>query len=56
MPQHEVDSATFLGNGGKGRVVRRDNTYLLKNSQMKGAVGHWGVMRGVLPDAVWENW
>ncbi|KAL8886177.1 MAG: hypothetical protein Q9215_006079 [Flavoplaca cf. flavocitrina] len=58
LPRHEVDAAIFLGRGnGKGeQLVRRNNTYLLRESQLSGARGHWAVMRSVVPDAVWENW
>lgn len=41
---------------GKGRVLRRGQTDWLKGSQMRSAIGHWYVMRKVLPDIVWENW
>ncbi|CAL8583639.1 hypothetical protein XPA_009260 [Xanthoria parietina] len=55
LPRYEVDAAGFLGNGDEG-VVRKNNTHIMKASQMRGAVGHWAVMRTVVPDAVWENW
>ncbi|KAL8883148.1 MAG: hypothetical protein Q9192_007413 [Flavoplaca navasiana] len=58
LPRHEVDAAMFLDRGkGKGeQLVRKNNTYLLRESQLSGARGHWDVMRSVVPDAVWENW
>ncbi|KAI4109107.1 MAG: hypothetical protein LQ339_001913 [Xanthoria mediterranea] len=55
LPRYEVDGAGFLGKGDEG-VVRKNNTQIMKASQMPGAVGHWAVMRTVIPDAVWENW
>ena len=57
VPQHEVDE-TFYDEipRGKGNVIRRGQTGGLEASQMRSAVGHWHVMRSVLPDVVWENW
>ena len=57
MPQHEVDES-FHGRilGGNGSIIRRGKTKELKSSQMRSAVGHWYVMRSVLPDVIWENW
>ncbi|KAL9038387.1 MAG: hypothetical protein Q9180_003171 [Flavoplaca navasiana] len=58
LPRYEVDAATFLDSGkGTGeQLVRKNNTYLVRESQLNGAKGHWDVMRSVVPDAVWENW
>lgn len=55
LPQHEVDPKSFSHRHGQD-VVRKNNTHVLAEAQMRSAVGHWSVMRGVLPDAVWENW
>jgi len=51
FPRHEIDVG-----GLKGEVIRGGAIGGLKASQRRGAAGHWGVMRGVLPDVVWENW
>ena len=57
MPQHEVDEG-FYGRiiDEKGSIIRRGHTKELESSQIRSAVGHWYVMRSVLPDVVWENW
>ncbi|CAO1596886.1 hypothetical protein XANCAGTX0491_000714 [Xanthoria calcicola] len=55
LPRYEVDAAGFLGKGDAD-VVRKNNTHIMEASQMRGAVGHWAVMRTVVPDAVWESW
>ncbi|KAL8856598.1 MAG: hypothetical protein Q9178_006827 [Gyalolechia marmorata] len=55
LPQHEVDPKSFIHRHGQD-VVRKNNSHVLAEAQMRSAVGHWSVMRGVLPDAVWENW
>ncbi|KAL9627940.1 MAG: hypothetical protein Q9204_006223 [Flavoplaca sp. TL-2023a] len=54
LPRHEVNPQIFYGKGEQ--LVRKNNTYLLRESQLSGARGHWAVMRSVVPDAVWENW
>ena len=57
MPQHEVDKRFYRRIlGGNGSVIRRGQTKELESSQMRSAIGHWYVMRSVLPDVVWENW
>ncbi|KAL8769379.1 MAG: hypothetical protein Q9209_004606 [Squamulea sp. 1 TL-2023] len=55
LPQHEVEP-DLLVNRYSQDVIRRENTQDLANAQMNSALGHWKVMRSVLPDAVWENW
>ena len=57
VPQHEVDER-FYGRilGGNRSIIRRGQTKELESSQMRSAVGHWYVMRSVLPNVVWENW
>jgi hypothetical protein len=59
LPQHEVTEDSF----GKVLTGEGDDVLLLKNStdmfgpwQEKSALGHWALMRTVLPDLVWENW
>ena len=53
LPQHEILGSEFEG---KGEVLTRRNAQLLEKHQVKSAVGHWSVMRGVLRKGVWENW
>lgn len=40
----------------KGQVLTRGHTAAFEASQMKSAIGHWHVMRTVLPAKVWETW
>ena len=56
MPQHEVDEAVFTEVKSDGGILRRNDTERFKNWQQTSALGHWAVMRTVLPDMVWENW
>ena len=57
VPQHEVDETFYEKiSRGKGNIIRRGQTSGLEASQMRSAIGHWYVMRNVLPDVVWENW
>jgi hypothetical protein len=56
LPKHEVlDDASKLlkGNGG---VLLRNNTERFTSWQQTSALGHWAVMRTVLPQAIWEDW
>lgn len=52
FPRNEVNEVAQ----GKGEIIRRGHTAGLEASQMKSAIGHWHVMRRVLPAKVWENW
>ena len=51
-PQNEVHDFP----SGKGRIITRKDTAEFAASQLKSAVGHWHVMRTVLPAKVWEDW
>lgn len=53
VPKHEIPSSAFET---KGDILRRGKTKELEKWQAKSAIGHWRVMRTVLPDAVWINW
>ena len=57
MPRHEVD-ADFYEKivHGKGSILRQGQTKELESSQLRSAIGHWYVMRSVLPDVIWETW
>ncbi|MCJ1378859.1 hypothetical protein MMC17_001958 [Xylographa soralifera] len=54
QPKHEI-AADFFGDG-TGKVLRRGKTEALQRWQRESAVGHWRIMRSVLPGVVWENW
>lgn len=61
VPEHGIEEAYFReqegeGDDTEGGVLSKNDTTRLKKWQEKSAVGHWGVMRTVLPSEVWENW
>ncbi|EPE28876.1 S-adenosyl-L-methionine-dependent methyltransferase [Glarea lozoyensis ATCC 20868] len=57
VPQHEVlDSAFKKAEEGEMRVLTRASRAGFEGWQRESALGHWGVMRGVLPPRVWEMW
>lgn len=55
VPRHEVFETDFTA-GGEVAVLRRNDTSALEKWHGKSALGHWEVMRVVLPDFVWESW
>jgi hypothetical protein len=55
VPKHEVREEDFLVGTEEG-VLTRNDTGKLEKWHRASAVGHWGVMRTVLPNEVWENW
>ncbi|KAI9696378.1 MAG: hypothetical protein M1836_005656 [Candelina mexicana] len=65
MPRYEVDvESGVLEGGGKGgfrggaevNALWKNRTAELAKWQKKSAVAHWGIMRRVITDFVWENW
>lgn len=54
LPTHELDPSLFSNAGGK--LLRSGQTMGLEVWQRESAVGHWQVMRTVLPKEIWENW
>ena len=57
MPRFEVNLDGFKPKeNGTNEVLRKGNTKALERWQASAAVGHWEVMRTVLPARVWENW
>lgn len=55
LPRYEMNKQYFTKRHGTDVVTKR-NSAELEKSQYQSALGHWKVMRSVLPDAVWENW
>ncbi|ETI23020.1 hypothetical protein G647_04816 [Cladophialophora carrionii CBS 160.54] len=53
LPKHEIMPEEFVREGG---ILKHGHTKELEKWQAQSAIGHWRVMRTVLPDAVWENW
>ncbi|KAI9869700.1 MAG: hypothetical protein M1830_005204 [Pleopsidium flavum] len=58
LPQHEIDGNILKRREGKEdlQVLRKGRTQMLNKWQKQSAVGHWGIMRTVLPNLIWENW
>lgn len=54
-PRHEVFDADFKAAGAV-KTLRKNDTAALEKYHETSALGHWEVMRTVLPDFVWENW
>lgn len=55
MPKHEVKDEDFIVGREDGILTKNDTAKLVK-WHSKSALGHWKVMRTVLPPSVWENW
>ncbi|KAK4453923.1 polyamine aminopropyltransferase [Podospora aff. communis PSN243] len=55
MPKHEVMDEDFTVGRDDGILTKNDTAKLVK-WHGKSALGHWKVMRTVLPPSVWENW
>jgi hypothetical protein len=56
MPLHEINAEVFAEQAEDGPVLSRVDTARLTKWQRISAIGHWNVMRMVLPPAVWEAW
>lgn len=45
------------GEDGEGKgVLWRNGTEVFKKWHESSALGHWGVMRTVIPPEIWEGW
>jgi hypothetical protein len=55
VPRHEVLEGDFVVGREEG-VLRANETEKLERWHRDSALGHWAVMRTVLPREVWENW
>ncbi|OLN85104.1 Methyltransferase-like protein 13-like protein 1 [Colletotrichum chlorophyti] len=54
QPKHEVFDRHFLQ--GDFGILRNNDTETLTKWHQKSAVGHWEVMRTVIPPKIWEMW
>lgn len=54
-PRNEVLDRDFRAEGAVA-TLRANDTAVLEKFHEKSAVGHWEIMRTVLPPFVWENW
>jgi hypothetical protein len=65
LPKHEVteemlkmgvDGTEVVEKEGEGGILRSNETERFVAWQQQSALGHWAVMRTVLPGWVWEEW
>ena len=60
LPKHEVEADTFAEMDGEGGedvgLLYANGTEKFRKWQQSSALGHWGVMRTVLPRDIWEDW
>lgn len=54
-PRNEVFDTDFKA-AGEVKTLRNNDTAALEKYHETSALGHWEVMRTVLPDFVWESW
>ncbi|KAK6365251.1 hypothetical protein LTS17_011484 [Exophiala oligosperma] len=53
IPKHEMIPGTFDHNV---EILTSGKTKVMEKYHAKSSIGHWKVMRTVLPDVVWEMW
>jgi hypothetical protein len=58
LPQFEIDPMIFEDADVKSsqRILQIGKTDLLEAYHTRSAIGHWKIMRTVLPVEIWENW
>ncbi|KAH8665826.1 spermine/spermidine synthase family protein-like protein [Tricladium varicosporioides] len=56
VPRHEVEGSVLEEREGDGGVLWKNGTERFQGWQEQSALGHWAVMRTVLPEWVWEMW
>jgi hypothetical protein len=58
MPEHEItESITRIADAAADDgILTIATSEKLEKWQVKSALGHWYIMRTVLPAVVWENW
>jgi hypothetical protein len=54
LPKHEMDAEVLTA--GSREIMRKGQQHALVKWQKQSAIGHWAVMRTVLPHSIWENW
>jgi hypothetical protein len=56
LPTHEVLQDSFKIQEGDGGPLMRNNTERFTTWQQQSALGHWELMRTVLPNEIWQDW
>ncbi|KAI1342987.1 S-adenosyl-L-methionine-dependent methyltransferase [Xylariaceae sp. FL0016] len=55
VPKYEVQDSVFSSKDEVG-ILRSNETEKLAQWHDKSALGHWAVMRTVLPNEIWQRW
>ncbi|KAI1387610.1 S-adenosyl-L-methionine-dependent methyltransferase [Hypoxylon trugodes] len=56
LPKHEVEQSAFSATSADADILRVNETEKLVEWHDKSALGHWSVMRTVLPSYIWQDW
>ncbi|KAL9610838.1 MAG: hypothetical protein Q9167_004478 [Letrouitia subvulpina] len=56
LPPHNYDRDPIISSEELRREAEVDAGKEYRQERLAGAMGHWAVMRTVLPDVVWEMW
>ncbi|KPM42562.1 hypothetical protein AK830_g3961 [Neonectria ditissima] len=54
-PRHEIPESVWLEGKDKS-ILAKNNTAKVTKLHQKSAVGHWTIMRTVIPAKIWELW
>lgn len=55
VPKIEVSESEVLGGDDSG-LLFKNNTAKLVGWHEQSALGHWNIMRSVMPAKIWERW
>lgn len=56
IPRYEIAPEAFVAKGDEQVILKDGETAVLRKLQTQSAIGHWKIMRTVIPPKVWENW
>jgi hypothetical protein len=56
VPKYEIPRDQWQRGAGRNDVLAATTVSRLDKWQKRNGVGHWKVMRAVVPAAVWESW
>jgi hypothetical protein len=54
-PHHEIPESAWLEDDDKS-ILAKNSTGKVTKLHQKSAIGHWTIMRTVIPAKVWELW
>lgn len=54
-PKHEVPESEILSDD-EGGLLLKNNTVKVLGWHQQSALGHWTIMRTVMPASIWEKW